>query len=163
MRKSIRLLSVAITILLCNTTNAQQWEKISTSQNVFDVAINKTSAHKSIFATSSNSNSVLPRYFEHYRKLKTTGIALTGVGVGCFVGGIALIAEGARRNNDYFPDSSSGPGDYMIVAGTVGIFGSLFALGGGITMWAIGGHHLKKMKQFSFQTKGNRIGLVYKF
>ncbi|MBO9617478.1 MAG: hypothetical protein J7539_00465 [Niabella sp.] len=84
---------------------------------------------------------------EHYQKLKRAGIILTGVGVASFTGGLLLISAGNKENNreyNYATYNGTTPGDNKLMAGALGILGSVPALGGGITMWAIGHNRLKK-------------------
>lgn len=98
----------------------------------------------------------------HWRKLKTAGIILTSVGVACIGVGGALIGEGVGERNHY--NSFYTEDDGKIVAGVFGIAGGVMALGGGITMWAIGGNRLRKYTdRMSFDMGSRSATLAYRF
>ncbi len=111
-------------------------------------------------AFSYNNVAMRQKSIEHYRKLKTAGIITTGLGVGCFIGGIAMIASEA--NDPYYDANDPGP---TATAGALGIIGSVPAVLGGVTMWVIGGVNNAKMKKqgLGFSNTKNGMGLVYKF
>ncbi len=93
-----------------------------------------------------------------WKKLKGAGIILTGVGVACIGGGIALINS---DTNDYINDYSDGS---ITSIGILGVAGGLTAIGGGVTMWAIGGNRLKKIRgRVSFDATPKSAHLVYRF
>ncbi|AHF17763.1 hypothetical protein [Niabella soli] len=101
---------------------------------------------------------------EHYQKLKRAGIILTGVGVASIAGGIALAVTGSNENPVMGTNSDYTPGDRKIIAGVLGITGGLTALGGGITMWAIGNNRLKKYADKVQINAGARsAAVVYRF
>lgn len=97
---------------------------------------------------------------EHWKKLKRMGIITTGLGVGCFIGGVAMVATEA--NDPYYNENDPSA---TAAAGALGIVGSVPAVLGGITMWVIGGVNNAKMKKagFSISNTKDGMGIVYKF
>ena len=94
--------------------------------------------------------------------MKTGGIVLTGVGGFFFVGGIVHII-----NSHSYPDdrpSSAERKNKMVVDGVLYSTAGALALGGGITMWAIAGNRLKKIKRgVTINFDGQSMGVAYKF
>lgn len=88
------------------------------------------------------------------------GIITTGLGVGCFIGGVAMVATEA--NDPYYNENDPSA---TAAAGALGIVGSVPAVLGGITMWVIGGVNNAKMKKagFSISNTKDGMGIVYKF
>ena len=107
--------------------------------------------------------------YRKFKKMRTTGIVLTGVGVGLITTGIVLIADGAKDTNFsstggtvYVDDMTAGDGKVLGGAFCV-VFGGL-ATGGGITLWAIGNNKMKKYSgNTSIQASKNGLGLAYSF
>ena len=93
---------------------------------------------------------------EHWRKLRYNGILLTSLGAACVTVGAVLIDADIR---DYDGKANGDRGIY----GVAGIGGGLLAIGGGVTMWAIGNNRLRKLNRFSLNANGKNMGFVYKF
>ncbi|MGJ7030752.1 hypothetical protein [Niabella hirudinis] len=120
---------------------------------------------KSVFQSQSPAYFRREKTAEQWQKLRRAGIVLTSGGIACVAGGIALIAAGEDQSNNgynYYTDDT--PGEAKIIVGAMGIAGGIMALGGGITMWAIGNNRLKKYsKRVSFDAGGRSATLAYKF
>ncbi|MFT3902929.1 MAG: hypothetical protein QM727_07125 [Niabella sp.] len=123
-------------------------------------------ANLPVFYTQANQAAMrVVRDETYWRKFRTKGIVLTGVGVACIAGGIALAASGSDDYYDgyshHYQDDSD---DSRTAFGVLGIAGGITAVGGGITMWAIGNNRLRKFSSRAKIDFGPRSAhLVYKF
>ncbi len=107
--------------------------------------------------------------YRKFKKMRTTGMVLTGVGAGLITTGIVLIASGSK-------DTHFGPtggtvyvdemtdGDRKVVGGAFCVVFGALSTGGGITLWAIGNNKMKKYgNAVNLQSTKNGVGLAYSF
>ncbi len=105
-----------------------------------------------------------PKY-EKYKKLKRNGIVLTFLGAGFVTGGALLLHSGSSDKKIFADENENRPRGFgkTVLGACFVIVGSL-SVGGGITMWGIGGSKMKKYNQnLSFKTTSQGVGLVFKF
>ena len=174
--KTKQLLSLAIGILSSVGSQAQNTGLASgPSQFQRDFVDKNIVSSAGIFNTVANTNfNYNEEKYMKFKKMRTAGIVLTGIGAGMIIGGAALIAAGNNENegrnfninldDDYYYDDLS-DGDGKIVAGAVGIIFGALSTGGGITMWVIGNNKMKKYGggRVMVQPAKNGVGLAYKF
>lgn len=145
-------------VLSFRYASAQSFASLSSKHDVAYISLG-SSAYSLQNATNKVKN-----YERRWKSLKTSGIILTGVGVGFITGGIALISNAV---NDPMYGSLYSDGtdlDAQVAIGTLGIAGGILATGGGITMWAIGGNRLKKIRnRVSFNATPRSAHLAIKF
>ncbi|MBX3242438.1 MAG: hypothetical protein KIT80_04810 [Chitinophagaceae bacterium] len=107
--------------------------------------------------------------YRKFKKMRTTGMVLTGVGAGLITTGIVLIASGA---DDTSFDASGGtvyindmtPGDGKVIGGVVCLVFGIMSTGGGITLWAIGNNKMKRYDNaVNLQSTKNGLVLAYSF
>ncbi|MBK7097061.1 MAG: hypothetical protein IPH58_00155 [Sphingobacteriales bacterium] len=140
------------TFLLSGNPNAQS----------LSVAYQKQQKNIPLFYNKSlpKANNNYQRYYnegeQRWLRLRRGGIILTSVGAACIGAGAALIHAGNEGNYD---------GDSKVsLLGLLGISGGVTAIGGGVTMWAIGNNRLKKIKnKFSFDATPKSAHLVFRF
>ncbi|MFT3950252.1 MAG: hypothetical protein QM763_25020 [Agriterribacter sp.] len=147
--------------LLC-TTLAQAQEPVSSytfTQKFLTLSVSNYSFQETL---SSNYNE---KKYIRFRRMRNTGIVLTGAGAGLLATGVVLISSGSKEADDYYGyyDELS-PGDRKILGGIVCVIFGLGMEGGGIPLWAIGNH---KMKQYGntlkLQPAKNGVALAYSF
>ncbi|HMR83011.1 MAG TPA: hypothetical protein PKE30_07765 [Niabella sp.] len=161
------LLATAITLFSVvahaqsNASDAQQFQR--------DFVSAKTSNTYPLFTSGEKQpTSFNEEKYRKFKKMRTNGIILTGIGAGLITGGVVLVAIGAKDNHndgywdgDYYYESSDG----KIIAGALGIVFGTLSTGGGITMWVIGNNKMKKYGggEISLQSNKNGLGVAYRF
>lgn len=102
-----------------------------------------------------------------FKRMRNTGIILTGIGAGLTATGVVLIASAGKEEDYYngsYDDGELTPWGRKILGGTVCLIFGLGSAGGGIPLWAIGSH---KMKQYGntlkLQPAKNGLALAYSF
>lgn len=90
---------------------------------------------------------------------------MTFLGAGFIVGGRLLWISGLKDKKVFADENDTHPRALgKVVLGLAGMALGVVSVGGGITMWAIGGSKVKKYnKNVSINTTENGVGLVYKF
>ncbi|HRN47030.1 MAG TPA: hypothetical protein PK110_07690 [Niabella sp.] len=90
---------------------------------------------------------------------------MTFLGAGFIVGGRLLWISGLKDKKVFADENDTHPRAFgKVVLGLAGMALGVVSVGGGITMWAIGGSKVKKYnKNVSINTTENGVGLVYKF
>ncbi len=109
--------------------------------------------------------------YRKFKRMRTTGIVLTGVGAGLLTGGIVLLSSGIKENDGEWETSggtiymdADSPGAGKVVLGTVGIILGVTSAGGGITLWVIGNNKMKKYgNAVNLQSTKQGLGLAYSF
>lgn len=97
--------------------------------------------------------------YRKFKKMRTAGMVLTGVGAGLITAGIVLANSAKNYDEDDWGGSfADGVGSAIcIVLGAASV-------GGGVTMWVIGNNKMKKYgNALNLQSTKNGLGLVYSF
>ncbi|MGC4232211.1 MAG: hypothetical protein QM594_04465 [Niabella sp.] len=168
-RKQLLLITVATLFF----TNAHtQNNSLSGQQFQVDLVSTKTMyAYAPVADGGKLSAGFNEEKYLRFKKMRTNGIVLTGIGAGLITGGAALIAMGSNDNHnngywdgDYYYENIS-KGDRKIIAGILGIAFGALSTGGGITMWAIGNNKMKKYGsgEITIQPYRNGLGVAYQF
>ena len=85
---------------------------------------------------------------EKYRRMKTTGAVLTGLGSIAFIAGIVTVSNATytTTTNGYGqPVTTSSDGD--AAAGVLSFLAGSLALGAGVPLWIVGAHAKKKYER----------------
>ncbi len=107
--------------------------------------------------------------YQKFKKMRTTGMVLTGVGAGLITTGIILISSGNSEKNNFGNNGGTiyvddlTPGDRKIVGGVFCIIFGTLSTGGGITLWTIGNNKMKKYSALNLQSTKNGLGVAYSF
>lgn len=140
------------TFLLSGNLNAQSLSVAYQKQQKNIPAI----YYKSLPKADNNYHHYYYSGEQKWLKLRRGGIILTSVGAACIGTGIALILN---DNTGYYDEDSE-----LSLLGILGISGGLTAIGGGVTMWAIGNNRLKKIKnRVSFDATPKSAHFVFRF
>lgn len=102
--------------------------------------------------------------YQKFKKMRTKGIILTGVGAGLITTGAILIASAENDKNDFY-DFDGDNGEGKAIAGVLSILFGTLSTGGGITMWVIGNNKMKKYGGGQVSLQSNKAGLsvAYRF
>ncbi|MBX3242439.1 MAG: hypothetical protein KIT80_04815 [Chitinophagaceae bacterium] len=97
--------------------------------------------------------------YRKFKKMRTAGMVLTGVGVGLITTGIVL--GNSSRNYD---EDDWGGSFTDAVGGAICILLGTVSTGGGVTFWIIGNNKMKKYgNTVNLQSTKNGLGLAYSF
>jgi|GEM_PF-1447882 len=138
-----KLLICCLAMAYINVVNAQSTNSLAMAHPVAPMATYNMSMTRDLAGGYQPAD---PAYYKRWHRLKTLGIVLTGVGVGCITASVLA----AKSSDEVYNDPvSGGATDRYVKDQTVsalGIAGGIVAIAGGVTMWAIGGNRLKKLK-----------------
>lgn len=155
---------LCLLIGLLFTTLAQAQEPVS-SYTFTKKFLTEPAGNHSLQETFSSAYN--EKKYIRFKRMRNTGIVLTGVGAGLLVTGAVLISSGSNEADDYngyYDYSGLTPGDRKVIGGIFCVIFGLGFEGGGIPLWAIGS---RKMKQYGntlqLQSSKNGLGLAYSF
>lgn len=159
MKKQVFILTVC---LFCAFALQAQNNIASISSSEFQRDFVAFSGETSLQATATRLLYNEEKY-KKFKKMRTTGIVLTGVGAGLLTAGIVLISSGINEGDDYNLGTDNVYGNNKVVGGMLCTALGVTATGGGITLWAIGNNKMKKYSAINLQRTSNGIGVAYNF
>ena len=156
MRRTI--LTIVICTIVMVSTNAQQ-------KSIDLAKYGGTTDYFSSIASKNQYQFNEEKYLK-FKKMRNAGIGLTCVGATLTTIGVILIQDVTQEQ--YILDGSTGTDDDRRFAkafgGVMGIATGIVSVGGGITMWVIGNHKMRKYNNsITLKPTKSGVGLAYQF